>query len=296
MASEQFERLYARLLSMRTEDPPVAVVTMRAAMEASALPAPTDVRVDVVRIAGMPAEWIAAPDVRADRAVVYFHGGGFVMGSPDTHRKLASDLSKATDARVLLLDYPLAPEAAFPEAVNQLASATAEVLSEYGSGNVVLAGDSAGGGLVVSCLLELRNRMHSLPVAGVCLSPWSDLLQGDHAESANVAIDPIVRPQDTKQMSKWYLQDADPGHPLASPGRADLSGLPPLLIQVGASEVLVDDARRLAAKAQLDGVAVALEVWPEMVHVWQMFAGRVPEATQAVERIGEFVKASFESS
>lgn len=293
MTSEQFQRLYSRLLSVRVEGPVPELSAMRSGMETSALPAAEDVSVTGASYGDLTGELLVAAGSRSDRIVFYIHGGGFVMGSPNTHRKLAGDLSRACDAGVVLLDYPLAPETAFPGQIESLVGSARLVMDDFGPEKVVFAGDSAGGGLVVSCMLALRDGSHDLPAAAVCLSPWADLQQRDRSQSPNVESDAIVRPQDTERMAGWYLQGADPANSLASPARADLSGLPPLLIQVGAAEILVDDSRQLAATAEANGVETTLEVWPDMVHVWQMFAGRVPESTEAVERIGQFVRASF---
>jgi phosphinothricin tripeptide acetyl hydrolase len=154
-----------------------------------------------------------------------------------------------------------------------------------------VAGDSAGGGLTVATLLALRDRGLPLPGAGVAISPWADLTMEAASLEGLAERDPVVRGGDLKRYRDWYLDGTDPRHPGASPAHADLTGLPPLLVHVGEAEVLLDDAVLLAESGRRDGVDVTLEAWPDMVHVWHVFAGRVPESTTAVDRIGEFLRA-----
>jgi acetyl esterase/lipase len=290
MASPQLEKVVG-LLRERPRDPRADVARRRRGMEAVAFPVATDVAVEPTSIAGQAAEWVTAPGAAVDaRVVLYLHGGGFVMGSPSTHRKLAGDLSRAAAARVLLLDYPLAPERPFPAAIDAIAAAYVVLARETPAARIVIAGDSAGGGLTIAALLALRDAGVPLPAAAVAISPWVDLVRASAVSPALVAADPVVGLEDLNAFRDWYLQGANPADPAASPVRADLRGLPSLLIHVGAAEILVDDATVLAARARAAGVDVTLQVWPEMIHVWHVFAGRVPEATEAVARVGEFVR------
>jgi len=160
-----------------------------------------------------------------------------------------------------------------------------------GPEKIIVAGDSAGGGLTLATLLALRDAGDPLPAAAVCISPWTDLEITGESMVTKADVDPMIRPQDAKGGAERYHGKADPGHPLISPINADLSGLPPLLVQVGTSEVLLSDSTRLAEQARAAGVDVTLEEWEEMIHVWHFFAFILPEAQQAIERIGEFVKA-----
>ena len=290
-ASPQFRKLVARLRA-RGRVPLGDLAMMRAGMEAVALPVADDVTVAPTSVAGMPAEWLAAPSAD-DRVILYVHGGGFCLGSLRTHRKLAGDVARAAGARVLLVDYPLAPERPFPAAIHALVGAYEELRRTTPAARIALAGDSAGGGLAVAALVALRERGAALPAAAACISPWVDLVRTDPVPAACITADPIVAPEDLVVMGDWYLAGADPAAALASPVRADLRGLPPLLVHVGAAEVLVADAEALAERARAAGVAVTLEVWPEMIHVWHIFAGRVPEATAAVERVGAFLRQRF---
>ena len=291
MASPQFEKLRNLLLERRPAPSPVPVEKMRWGMESVALAAADDISVTQTTIAGLDVELITAPGADPERTLLYLHGGGYVMGSPLTHRKLAGELSRAAAARVVLPDYPLAPEHPFPAAIDAV-TALYRALLDAGSSpaRLSIGGDSAGGGLTAALLINLRDLALPLPAAGVLVSPWLDLVRADGFDPALVEGDPILTPYDMDRIRAWYLGDADPAQPLASPVLADLTGLPPLLIQVGGAEIIVGDSRELARRAQSAGVKVELEVWPDMFHVWHAFAGRVPEATDAVERIGSFLR------
>ncbi len=244
-----------------------------------------------VSAGGVEAEWLDAPGARADRVVLYLHGGGYVLGSVNSHRDMIARLSAAASVRALGLNYRLAPESPFPAAVDDAVAAYRWLLEQgIAPGRVAIAGDSAGGGLTAATLLAIRDRALPRPAAGVLLSPWVDLEGTGESMNGGVADDPMVRKELVAAMAPPYLAGADPKTPLASPLHADLRGLPPLLIQVGRREVLLDDSLRLAQKAQRAGVDVTLEVWPGMIHVWQIFASELEEGRDAIERIGVFVK------
>jgi monoterpene epsilon-lactone hydrolase len=252
---------------------------------------PTDVRCDSVDAGGVPAEWITTPGVVAERVIYYLHGGGYVMGSMNTHREMVSRLSRAANARVLIIDYRLAPENPFPAAVDDSIAAYHWLLSiGVAPTRLVIAGDSAGGGLTVATLVALRDAGEPLPQAGICLSPWVDLECLGESMATQAEIDPMVNRDSVLMLAKAYLGDTNPRTPLASPLYADLAGLPPLLIQVGTTEALLDDAKRLADRARAAGVDVILEPWDDMVHVWHAFAAILPEGQQAIDRIGKFVR------
>ena len=296
MASPQYEKLVGILWERRRPPGDHAVEELRKGMEVVALPPGDDVSITGLDVAGLPGEWVVAEGARADRAVLYLHGGGYVMGSFVTHRKLAGDISRAAQARVLLVDYRLAPEDPCPAGVDDAADAYRWLLAELGDpGVLAIAGDSAGGGLTVATLLALRDAGVALPAAAVCISPWVDCALDAASIEERADRDPIVSGPDLRRFRDWYVGSASPWPVLASPGRADLTGLPPLLIHVGEAEVLLDDARLLSERAGAAGVDVALEVWPDMVHVWHVFAGRVPESTAAVERVGAFLRDRWPS-
>jgi acetyl esterase/lipase len=236
---------------------------------------------------GVPAEWVSARGSAADRAVLYLHGGGYVLGSIATHRELAARISEASGARCLVIDYRLGPEHPFPAAVEDAVKAYRWLLAAgYAPERLAIAGDSAGGGLTVATLLALKDAKLPMPATGVCISPWVDLACEGESMTTKHDVDPMVTREPLARLAKHYLGKADPRTPLASPIHADLRGLPPLLVHVGSNETLLDDSTRLAERARRAGVDVELEVWPEMIHVWHAFAALLPEGREAIERIG----------
>jgi monoterpene epsilon-lactone hydrolase len=250
-----------------------------------------DVRCERVDAGGVPAEWITTPEAAHERVIYYLHGGAYVMGSMNTHREMISRLSRAAGATALAIEYRLAPENPFPAAVEDSTDAYRWLLSTgVDPARLVIAGDSAGGGLTMATLVALRDAGEPLPAAAVCLSPWVDMEGLGESMTTRAEADPMIQREGLLQTAKAYLGDADPRTQLASPLYADLRGLPPLLIQVGTAEMLLDDATRLAERAKSAGVDVALEVWDDMFHVWQFFAGMLPEGQQAIDRIGEFIR------
>src|SRR5262247_2455315 len=255
-------------------------------------PTPADVKIERVSAPVAPAEWLRPPSAVAGRVVLYLHGGGYVIGSPRSHRHLAAAIASASAAIALLLDYRLAPEHPFPAAVDDAVAAYRWLLDQGTSASgLVIAGDSAGGGLTVATLVALRDAGVPLPAAGVCISPWVDLTCSGASYVTKDATDPIVKKPGVEQMALAYLGTRDRRTPLASPLFADLRGLPPLLIHVGSEEVLLDDAVQLAERAKAAGVAVTIEVWEPMVHVWHWFLPMLDEAGEAIEAIGRFARA-----
>jgi acetyl esterase/lipase len=290
--SPQFQKLVQMLLSRRRPPGPLDVDNMRMGFTAAALPAPADVERGAVTIGGVEVEQLTPPDAASDRVVLYLHGGGFVIGSPQTHRKLAADIGRAAGARVLLPDYPLAPERPFPAALDWLVGLYEGLVARIDPRRLAVAGDSAGGNLTAALLVALRERGTPLPAAAVLVSPWLDLVRADvEGDRRRAEADPIMQPYELVQFRDWYVGDGDPRDARVSPVVADLHGLPPLLVQVGSAEMIVEDSRVFAERARAAGVRVELEVADEMIHVWHIFAGRVPEATKAVERIGRFLRA-----
>lgn len=289
MASRQ---LTAMLDGMRATGPYDGdLMSMRTMMSRlPGYPRPADMTWEDVDAGGTPAIWVTPEDGEADRVVVYLHGGGYATGSAREYLSLASHLARAARARVLAVDYRLAPEHPFPAAIDDALAAYAFVqASGYDSDRVVFAGDSSGGGLVLGTLVTLRDRGEPLPRTAVCLCPWTDLTLSGASLSANAERDPMVRLSTLTQMTEAYLGEHDRRTPTASPLFADLSGLPPLLVQVGTSELLRDDATRLAERAEAAGVDVTLQVWEDTFHVWQSFADHLPEAQEAVAGIGAYV-------
>jgi acetyl esterase/lipase len=292
MASPELEMVIG-LMRARPDPEILDPVAARADLEAltTMAPMPEDVDCKPVRAGGVPAEWVTAPGAGA-RVVLYLHGGGYVIGSINSHRDLAARISRAAGARVLVLDYRLGPEHPFPAAVDDALGAYRWLLAEgHAPRNVAIGGDSAGGGLTLATLVALRDAKETLPGAGICLSPWTDLAGTGESLHTKADDDPMVQWSRLAQYAAAYLGKEDPRTPLASPLYADLRGLPPLLIQVGTAETLLDDATRVAERAKAAGVDVTYEEWDDMIHVFQVFAALLPEGQQAIEKIGAFVRA-----
>jgi len=267
---------------------------LRAAMAAafSGFPSASEVKCEPVSAGGVKAEWITANNAAADRVILYLHGGGYVMGSIDTHRELVARLSKAAQARGLALDYRLAPENPYPAAVDDSIAAYRWLLAQgYKPGRIVIAGDSAGGGLTVATLLAVRDLGAQSPAAGVCISPWIDLEAEGESMTTRATQDPLVSRAMILSTGKMYVgENGNLREPLAAPIHAYFNDLPPLFIQVGDAETLLDDSTRLAERAKQAGVDVTLQIWDEMPHVWQLAAPILPEGQEAIDKIGEFIR------
>jgi acetyl esterase/lipase len=252
----------------------------------------SDVSVEVTSANGVPAEWTSTPQAERDAVLLYLHGGGFVIGSLHSHRHLVCEAGRAARAFTLALDYRLAPEHPFPTAVEDAVAGYRFLLARgYTPGRIAIAGDSAGGGLVVSAMIAVRDAGLPQPACGWCISPWVDLEALGETMSSKAAADPTVQKAGILDMARLYLNGADPRSPLAAPIYADLAGLAPLLIQVGAAETLLDDAIRLAKIAGAVDVRVDLQIWPEMIHVWHLFHPELKAGLRAIEQGGSFVRA-----
>ena len=249
-----------------------------------------DVTVEPVTANGVRAEWTSTPSDARDAALLWLHGGGYVIGSLDSHRHLVSEAGRAARASALALDYRLAPEHPFPAAVEDAVSGYRYLLARgIPPGRIAIAGDSAGGGLVVAAMLAIRDAELAQPACGWCISPWVDMEAVGETMSTKAAADPMVQRAGLLEMAGLYLGGADPRSPLAAPIYADLRGLAPLLIPVGAAETLLDDAIRLAKVAGAADVRVDLQIWPEMVHVWHMFHPELKAGLRAIEAGGAHV-------
>ena len=292
MASDELEVVRELLRGADVGD--LSIAERRAAMASVVSAPPPRTAVEAVDAGGVPAEWVAAPGVRPDRVLLYFHGGAYQLGSPATLRHLVALLSGAAGARALSVDYRLAPEDPFPAAVQDAQAAYRWLLaSGVEPAQIAVAGDSAGGGLALGALVALRDAGEPMPAAGVLLSPWTDLALTGESLRTRAAADIMIKPDGMPETAALYLAGADPHHPYASPLYADLRGLPPLLIHVGDAEVILDDSTRLAAAARAAGVAVSLKVWAEMPHVFPAFAGLLPEADQAIEQTGAWLDQHY---
>ncbi len=293
MASDELQIV----LQMLRQAPAVEgadVLTMRKNMAALTVNAPTPegVAIEPVDANGVAAEWTIAEGARDDVAIVYLHGGGYTMGSLDSHRALCGRLSRVARARVLNVDYRLAPECPHPAALDDALAALRYVAAQgFAPNRTAVAGDSAGGGLTLATLLAVRDAGDPMPAAGLCISPWTDLALTGSSVETRAAVDPMVRGPDLELMAAAYLAGRDAKEPLASPLYADLTGLPPLLLQVGDAEILLDDSVRVVERARAAGVDAELRVWPEMIHVWHCFADVLPEGAAAIVEMAEFLEA-----
>jgi len=263
----------------------------RALMDSAGAPPAPGTAVEPADADGVPAEWVTAAGVSGDRVLLFFHGGAYHLGSPARLRSVVARLSVAASARVLSAGYRLAPEYPFPAAVEDALTAYRWLIAGgTDARQVVISGDSSGGGLALAALVALREAGDPLPGAAVVMSPWTDLALAGESLRTRAAADVLLTPEGAREAADWYLAGQDPRHPHASPLYADLRGLPPILIQAGDAEILRDDSARFAVAAQAAGVDVTLEIWPEMPHVWHVFAGLLPEADQAIERIGAWLR------
>ncbi len=251
---------------------------------------PAETEVLAVDAGGVPGELIATPASLPDRHVLFLHGGGYVTGSPALYRHFTWRIATAVRARVLAIDYRLAPEHPFPAALDDALAACLWILGgKADPRRTAVIGDSAGGGLSLALLLRLRDAGHALPAAAVALSPWTDLALTGASLWLNAKSDPMLNVSDARLFANCYLAGADPHHPYASPLYGNLTGLAPILIHVGSDEILHDDAVRMAGHLQAANCRVELEIWPRMPHGWHLFAPMLPEATAAIARIGAFV-------
>ena len=316
MASPALTQLIAQMRALRPADLEsrgLDVAQVRGALELLSAPTPLglDVReVDLMRdidpddpryededAVFLPAEWIVPTGADPDVRLVYLHGGGYVAGSPRTHRGMVSRIAKAARCVALVPDYRLAPEHPFPAALEDAQLALRYALDHGPDGiapstRVVLAGDSAGGGLALATVIAARDAGERLPARVATLSAWTDLAATGDSVRTRAEADPMIPAALLAGWCRHYLGDRDPTAPLASPLYADLRGLPPMLLQVGDAEVLLDDSVRFAARARDAGVDVTLEVFPELFHVFQAFAGALPEGREAIAKLAAFLAAA----
>jgi epsilon-lactone hydrolase len=291
MASTEFYELVEKLRSRPREENPT-IEQQRAGFAALSrqFPPPASATFEPVNASGVPAEWVSIKGGRPSPVILYFHGGGYCIGSAHTHRDLVGRMCMAADARALSVDYRLAPEHPFPAAVHDGVAAYRWLRGQgVDARSIVIAGDSAGGGLTLATLLALKQAGDELPAGAICMSPVTDLAKQGESMRTKVDVDPMVQPKSSTAYAQKYLASGDPRTPLASPLYADLEGLPPLLILVGTWEVLLDDSTRFAEKARAAGVEVDLEVWEEMIHIWPFFAAVLPEGRQAIDRMAAFM-------
>jgi acetyl esterase/lipase len=293
MSSAELAQLITLL---RSNDLDLAATPAKARSDFSAsigaAPVATDISFESLTLAGRPALASLTPGARADKTLLYIHGGAFVIGSPTDYRSLTGEMGRAAGVRTVSLDYRLAPEHPFPAAVDDCV-ATYRALLEAGNkpADIALAGDSAGGGLVISTLVAARDAGLPMPAAALVISPWVDLACTGGTMQTKQAEDPSITREGLQAMAALYLQGKPLSTPLASPLYADLRGLPPLFVQVGSAELLLDDAVRLVGAAGAAGVPVHLSIWPNMPHVWHIFGFMLGEGRDALTEAGVFLGA-----
>ncbi len=259
------------------------------------IPIPDDVAFEEATLGGVPVRWSTTQEAVSGRVLLYLHGGAYVVGSSLGYRALSSALARSARARGLALDYRRAPENPFPAAVDDAVTAYRALLAQgISPDSITIAGDSAGGGLTVAMLMAARDAGLPMPAAALAISPWADLACAGASMSTKAAQDPSLNREGLIAMAGLYLNGASPQSALASPVYGDFAGLPPLLIQVGSIEVLLDDSIRLAARAAEADVAVNLEVWPGMPHVWHGFASQLSEGRDAILAAGAFLAGRCE--
>ena len=292
----KFCRILTKYLVASKFNPNMTIDEMRRSMESltklASLPSKT--KVEKVSFNGISAEWICAKEAHEDRVILYLHGGGYNIGSPNTHRELAAHISMTSGAKVLLPDYRLAPEHPFPSALEDATSAYRWLLDTGLTGrNISIAGDSAGGALSIATSISLRDTGEPSPASIACISPWTDLEMSGNSIKTHAKIDPLLNLQLLKIMASNYIGDNDPCSPLISPIYADLRGISPLLIHVGSDEMLLDDSTRIAEKAKNAEVDVTLKIYDQMWHAWHLNVRLMPEAKNAIEELGSFIRKHF---
>ncbi|MGO4329112.1 alpha/beta hydrolase [Cupriavidus sp. 2TAF22] len=255
-------------------------------------PVAPDVQVEAANVDGVPAEWTMTPAADPARVLVFLHGGAYISGSLLSHRHMVAQIGREARTRTLALDYRLAPEHPFPAALEDAIAGYRFLLSQgYEPANIALAGESAGGGLALATLVSLRDLGIPLPACTWLSSPWTDLEMTGESMVTKAAVDPLIQKPYLLEAAAAYLNGASPRMPLVSPVHADLTGLPPMLIQVGTAETLLDDSIRLAQRAGEANLRARLELWPDMIHAWSLFYQQVDAGRRSLASMGAFVRA-----
>ena len=255
-----------------------------------------NITVEKINMEGIQAEWLIpfSSSTRSEKVILYLHGGGYVTGSIEDHRMMCGLLANATGTKVLIPEYRLAPEHPFPAALDDALKVYQWLLDQgYSSANMIIDGDSAGGGLSIATVLALKEKSGSLPAAVVCLSPWTDLALTGQSHTTKAKAEAILNKDVLHEWALCYTDESNLTNPLVSPIHGDFHGFPPLLIQVGSEEILLDDSTLLAEKAKSAGVDVTLKIWDGMWHVWQALGDLIPENKKTFEEIGQFVQRQF---
>jgi acetyl esterase/lipase len=254
-------------------------------------PAPASITFEHVVIGGIPGQ-VASPDVlKTDAIVVYIHGGAYIVGGPDGYHGISGNLAKMLGAKVFLPDYRLAPEHPFPTAIDDTLRFYKGLLDAgHPASRIVFAGESAGGAMTVTAMVAARNAGVPLPAGGVAISPWANLEHTGISMTNRETIDPLNSKAGLVFLARVFLQGALPNHPMASPVFADVTGLPPIMVQMGEAELMLTDGMRLAAHLAENRVRMTLEVWPHMFHAWHFVGTLQLEAQQAMESAALFLE------
>ncbi len=262
----------------------------RSARTAKLTRIPKDVTIADVEVDGIRAKWISPSHEKSGKIILHLHGGGYVTGGMDSHLMMCIPMAQTLKTKILLPEYRLAPEQPFPAAVDDAVKVYRWALTQgYQPQDIILSGDSAGGGLALATVLSLRDAGNLLPAAVICMSPWTDLTFTGQSHITKAKADCVLLTDVLREWAACYAGTETPNNPLISPIYADFHNFPPLLIQVGSDEILLDDSRMLAEKVKADGVNVTLKVWDEMWHVWPALGDLLPESKKSFEEIGEFI-------
>lgn len=256
---------------------------------------PKGVEVNRFEIDRLPSAWIVPSNAKQDKVILHLHGGGYVLGGIDDHQSFAILMAQTLKMKVLMPEYRLAPENPFPAALEDALKVYRWLLAQgYPSKDIIVSGDSAGGGLSLAAVLSLREAGEPLPAAVACMSPWADLTFRGKSYVTRQKVEVLLNEDVLREWAEAYAGGENASHPLISPAYADFHGFPPLLIQVGDDEILLDDAVMLAEKAKSDGVDVTLKIWDGMWHVWQALGELIPESKKSFEEMAWFVNACYE--
>jgi epsilon-lactone hydrolase len=289
----QIDILRARFAEQRAEGAPFDLDKLRAFVNSRRVDDPLRKgwSAQATELGGRPALHLRGPGAKPDRALLYFHGGGYVCGSPESHRTLVAEIAAAAGAGGFALDYRLAPEHPFPAAVDDAVAAYRDLLARgFAPTRIMLGGDSAGGGLAVAAAARIATESLPAPAAVIALSPWADLTNSASTHAEKAEDDLLATTAGLNKCAALYLAGADPRSAYASPTHASLGGLPPLLIQVGSDEILLGDAEALKTAAREQGVDATLEIWPGMFHVWHGYFAELEEGQEAIEELGAWMK------
>ncbi len=298
MPSEAFQAAVAAMreqMRQAANNPASDLATTRAGFEEGyrSAPVPDEVIFEPVDAGGVPAEWVTPPEVEGNRTIIYLHGGGYVVGNLNTHRHVVSRLALMAKARLLNVDYRLAPEHPYPAALDDAVAAWRWHLANGGeAAHTAVAGDSAGGGLTIALCMRLRDEGLEQPGCATPISPWTDLTFSGDSATERAHRDPMISGADTLGgMVQAYAAGADPTEPYVSPVFGSFENLPPMLIQVGTEEVLFDDSTRVVKGIENANGSVEFRPWDDMIHVWHLMAGFVPEAEEGIAELADFILA-----